>query len=192
MAQLLPIPRRFDAQGIRRYGFHGLSYTYLLSELSRIAGADSVHGRVILAHLGSGASLAAVLDGQSVDTTMGFTPVGGVMMGTRSGDLDPGTMAYLMHIEKLTTDQFNHLINHESGLLGVSETSSDVRLLLANQVTDTRAAEAIELFCYELKKGIGACAAVLDGVDTLVFQAALAKAHLKFALESVRAGVSLA
>lgn len=169
VAQLLPIPRRFDAQGIRRYGFHGLSYTYLLSELSRIAGADQATGRVILAHLGSGASLAAVLNGKSVDTTMGFTPTGGLMMGSRPGDLDPGTMAYLMHTEKLTPAQFNHLINHESGLLGLSETSSDIRALMASRATDSRAAEAVDLFCYQIKKGIGAYAAVLNGVDTLVF-----------------------
>ena len=169
VAQLLPIPRRFDEQGIRRYGFHGLSYTYLLSELSRIAGIDTADGRLILAHLGSGASLAAVRRGKSMDTTMGFTPTGGIMMGTRPGDLDPGTMAYLMQMEELTPTQFNHLINQESGLLGVSETSSDIRALLASQATDSRAAEAVDLFCYQIKKGIGAFAAVLDGVDTLVF-----------------------
>lgn len=169
VAQLLPLPRRFDARGIRRYGFHGLSYTYLLSELSRFAGAEKANDRVILAHLGSGASLVAVQKGKSMDTTMGFTPTGGIMMGTRPGDLDPGTMAYLMQTEVLTPTQFNHIINHESGLLGVSETSSDIRALLASQVTDSRAAEAVELFCYQVKKGIGAYAAVLDGVDTLIF-----------------------
>lgn len=169
VAQLLPIPRRFDARGIRRYGFHGLSYTYLLGELNRLAGADVARGRVILAHLGSGASLAAVRDGKSIDTTMGFTPAGGLMMGTRTGDLDPGTLAYLMQSAELTPAQVSHLINHESGLLGVSETSSDMRDLLASQATDSRAAEAIDSFCYQVKKGIGAYAAVLDGLDTLVF-----------------------
>ena len=169
VAQLLPIPRRFDARGIRRYGFHGLSYTYLLGELSRIAGMEAAQGRVIMAHLGSGASLAAVRNGESIDTTMGFTPTGGLMMGTRTGDLDPGVLTYLMQSEGLTPVQVSHLINHESGLLGVSETSSDMRDLLTRQATDSRAAEAIELFCYQVKKGIGAYAAVLDGVDTLVF-----------------------
>ena len=174
VAQLLPLPRRFDARGIRRYGFHGLSYRYLLEELSRVADGpafrqQTAQGRVILAHLGSGASLAAVRDGKSVDTTMGFTPTGGLPMSTRTGDLDPGVATYLMQAEGLTPAQFNHLINHESGLLGVSETSSDMRDLLESQATDVRAAEAIDLFCYQTKKGIGAFAAVLDGVDTLVF-----------------------
>ena len=169
VAQLLPIPRRFDAQGIRRYGFHGLSYAYLLAELERIAGEKAALGRVILAHLGSGASLAAVQDGKSVDTSMGFTPTAGLPMGTRPGDLDPGVAWYLMQSEKLTPKQFSHLINHESGLLGVSETSSDMQDLLAQQAVDVRAAEAVELFCYQTKKGIGAFSAVLGGLETLVF-----------------------
>ena len=168
VAQLLPIPRRLDAQGIRRYGFHGLSYTYLMDELAQID-PEAAQGRVILAHLGNGASLCAVCNGQSVDTTMGFTPTGGLMMGTRTGDLDPGLLTYLMQSENLTPAQVNQLINHESGLLGVSETSSDMRDLLDHQATDSRAAEAVELFCYQTKKGIGAFAAVLDGLDTLVF-----------------------
>ncbi len=169
VAQLLPLPRRFDAQGIRRYGFHGLSYAFLMQELGRIAGSEAAAGRVILAHLGNGASLAAVQGGRSVDTTMGFTPTGGLPMGTRPGDLDPGVLWYLLQTEKLTPDQLNHLLNHESGLLGVSETSSDMRDLLAAQATDVRAAEAVELFCYQTRKGIGAFAAVLGGLDTLVF-----------------------
>ncbi|MBC7447560.1 MAG: acetate/propionate family kinase [Hymenobacteraceae bacterium] len=169
VAQLLPIPRRFDAQGIRRYGFHGLSCAYLMRELTRLAGPAAAHGRVILAHLGNGASLTAVREGQSVDTSMGFTPTGGLPMGTRPGDLDPGVLWYLLQAEKLTPEQLNHLLNHESGLLGVSETSSDMRDLLALQATDVRAAEAVELFCYQTRKGIGAFAAVLGGLDTLVF-----------------------
>ncbi|WP_375445501.1 acetate/propionate family kinase [uncultured Fibrella sp.] len=169
VAQLLPIPRRFDAQGIRRYGFHGLSYTYLMHELDRLAGATAAKGRVILAHLGSGASLAAVRDGHSLDTTMGFTPTAGLPMGTRPGDLDPGVAWYMMQSEQLTPPQFNHLINHESGLLGVSETSSDMHDLLDRQATDNRAAEAVALFCYQTRKSIGAFSAVLGGLDTLVF-----------------------
>lgn len=174
VAQLLPIPRRFYARGIRRYGFHGLSYAYLLDELGRIAYGSAVReqvtkGRVILAHLGSGASLCAVHNSKSVDTSMGFTPTGGLMMGTRTGDLDPGLMAYLMQSESLTPAQFNHLVNHESGLLGVSETSLDIRDLIDYQATDMRSAEAVGLFCYETKKGVGGFAAVLDGLDTLVF-----------------------
>ena len=168
-AKLLPIPRRFDAMGIQRYGFHGLSYAYLMEELARVAGAQASQGRVILAHLGNGASLAAVRDGRSIDTSMGFTPAGGLTMGTRPGDLDPGVAWYMMQAGNLTPKQFNHLINHESGLLGVSETSSDMRDLLAHEREDVRAAEAVALFCYQVKKWIGAYAAALGGVDTLVF-----------------------
>ncbi len=169
VAQLLPIPRRFDAKGIRRYGFHGLSYTYLLEELARLAGNEVAGGRVILAHLGSGASLAAVQGGKSMDTSMGFTPTAGVPMSTRTGDLDPGVAWYLMQSETLTSTQFNHLINHESGLLGISETSSDMQDLLAQQADDVWAAEAVDLFCYQIKKYVGAYTAVLGGLETLVF-----------------------
>jgi len=169
VAQVLPIPRRFDAMGVQRYGFHGLSYAFLMEELARVAGERTAQGRVILAHLGSGASLAAVRGGQSVDTSMGFTPTGGVPMGTRTGDLDPGVAWYMMQTEKLTPQQFNHLVNRESGLLGVSETSSDMRDLMGRQAGDVRAAEAVELFCYQTRKWIGAFAAVLGGLETLVF-----------------------
>ena len=169
VAQIVPIPRRFEAAGVRRYGFHGLSYAYLMEELARVAGPEDARGRVILAHLGAGASLAAVQAGHSIDTTMGFTPVSGLVMGTRTGDLDPGLVRFLSRTEEMTADQFDHLVNHESGLLGVSETSPDVRDLLARQDVDVRAAEAIELFCYRAKKGIGAFAAALGGIDTLVF-----------------------
>lgn len=169
VAKLLPIPRRFTRKGVRRYGFHGLSYAWLLEELSRSAGNEAAQGRVILAHLGSGASVAAVKDGKSMDTSMGFTPASGLPMSTRSGDLDPGVAWYLMQAEKLRPQQFSHLINHESGLLGVSGISSDMRELIKNQGTNSRAAEAIELFCYQTKKWIGSFAAVLGGVETLVF-----------------------
>ena len=169
VAKIVPIPRRFEELGVRRYGFHGLSYSYLLDELAKTGGPNEARGRVILAHLGSGASLAAVRAGQSVDTTMGFTPASGLVMGTRSGDLDPGLTRFLSQVERVSVEQFDSLVNHESGLLGVSETSSDVRDLLERQNIDVRAAEAIELFCYQAKKGIGAFAAVLGGLDTLVF-----------------------
>jgi len=169
VAKLLPIPRKFDEKGIQRYGFHGLSYSYLMEELARVAGPEAAQGRIILAHLGSGASLAAVKGGKSIDTSMGFTPASGIMMGTRSGDLDPGVAWYLIQSEHLTSKQFNHLINHESGLLGISETSSDMHDLLEVENKDIRAAEAVSLFCYEVKKGIGAFAAALGGLDTLVF-----------------------
>jgi acetate kinase len=169
VAKLLPIPRRFDAKGIQRYGFHGLSYTYLMEELSHIEGINADNGRVILAHLGSGASLDAVREGKSIDTSMGFTPAGGLTMGTRPGDLDPGVAWYIMRSENLTPIEFSNLINHDSGLLGISETSSDMRDLLAKETTDVRAAEAVALFCYQAKKWIGAFTAALGGLDTLVF-----------------------
>jgi len=169
VAKLLPIPRRFDAKGIRRYGFHGLSYAYLIEELARVADTKEALRRVILAHLGSGASMAAVREGKSIDTSMGFTPAGGLMMGTRPGDLDPGVAWYMMKSDDLTPTQFNDLINHDSGLLGISETSSDMRDLLAKEADDVRAAEAVGLFCYQGKKWIGSFAAALGGVDTLVF-----------------------
>jgi acetate kinase len=169
VATLLPIPLRFDAAGVQRYGFHGLSYAYLLEELKRIGGEEVARGRVILAHLGNGASLAAVRDGHSIDTSMGFTPTGGVPMGTRTGDLDPGVAWYLMRSENMTPAQFNTLINHESGLLGMSQLSADMRELLAKESADPRAAAAVAVFCYQVKKWIGAFAAALGGLDTLVF-----------------------
>ncbi len=169
VAKMLPIPRRFDEKGIQRYGFHGLSYSYLMEELASVAGSETAHGRVILAHLGSGASMAAVKDGKSIDTSMGFTPASGLMMGTRPGDLDPGVAWYIIKSEQLTPKQFNNLINHESGLLGISETSSDMHDLIALETKDIRAEEAITLFCYQAKKWIGAFAAALGGLDTLVF-----------------------
>ena len=130
VAKLLPIPRRFEAKGIQRYGFHGLSYSYLMEELARIGDASATTGRVILAHLGNVASLAAVRDGKSIDTSMGFTPTAGLVMGTRTGDLDPGVAPYLARTEQIDTKQFYDMVNHKSGLLGVSETSSDMRDLL--------------------------------------------------------------
>jgi len=169
VARQLPIPGRFSALGIQRYGFHGLSYAYLMQTLEQLAGTQAAQGRVILAHLGNGASLAAVKDGRSIDTSMGFTPAGGLVMGTRSGDLDPGVAWYMIEKEGLTPGQFNHLINHECGLLGMSETSADMRDLLECEAVDERAAAAIALFCYQAKKSIGAYAAALGGLDTLVF-----------------------
>jgi acetate kinase len=169
VAQLLPLPRRYAEQGLRRYGFHGLSYAYVLMELARIARTDKARGRTILAHLGNGASLAAVDDGDPVDTSMGFTPAGGVMMGTRTGDIDPGLVSWFADTERMDAERFSHLFNFESGLIGVSETSSDMRDLLALQGEDVRAAEAVALFCYQVRKCIGAFAAALGGLDTLVF-----------------------
>lgn len=169
VAQLLAIPRRYEAQGVRRYGFHGLSYAFLMGELVRLAGEEAAQGRIILAHLGNGASLAAVRDGKPVDTSMGFTPTAGLPMSTRSGDLDPGLMGYLARTENMSAKQFNKMVNSQSGLLGVSETSSDMRDLLERETQDVRAAEAVAMFCYQVKKWIGAFAAALGGLDTLVF-----------------------
>jgi acetate kinase len=154
---------------VRRYGFHGLSYAFLMEELVRLGDGAATQGRVILAHLGNGASLAAVRDGKSIDTSMGFTPAAGLMMGSRSGDLDPGLVAYLARTEQMSATQFDDMVNHASGLLGVSEISSDLRDLLARETADVRAAEAVALFCYQAKKWIGAFAAALGGLDTLVF-----------------------
>ena len=169
VARLLPIPRRYEAQGVRRYGFHGLSYEFLMEELARLAGPGAAQGRVILAHLGNGASLAAVCEGKSVDTSMSLTPTAGVPMSTRSGDLDPGLLWYLARVEGLDARRLNEIVNSQSGLLGVSETSSDMRDLLGRETQDVRAAEAVALFCYQIKKWIGAFAAALGGLDTLVF-----------------------
>jgi acetate kinase len=169
VAQMLPIPRRYEAQGVRRYGFHGLSFAFLMEELARLGDPAASTGRVILAHLGNGASLAAVRDGKSVDTSMSFTPTSGVPMSTRSGDLDPGLVWYLARTEKMGAKQFNEVVNFQSGLLGIFETSSDMRDLLERETQDVRAAEAIAVFCYQIKKWIGAFAAALGGLDTLVF-----------------------
>ncbi|MGA7273228.1 MAG: acetate/propionate family kinase [Candidatus Udaeobacter sp.] len=169
VAKLLPIPRRYDTKGIHRYGFHGLSYAYLMEELVRVGDPAATNGRVILAHLGNGASLAAVRDGKGIDTSMSFTPTAGLPMSTRSGDLDPGLGGYLARTEQMTAAQFQKMVNHESGLLGVSEISSDMRDLLAEEANDVRAAEAVALFCYQAKKWIGSFASALGGLDTLVF-----------------------
>jgi acetate kinase len=172
VARLLPIPRRYGAKGVERYGFHGLSYAYLMEELGRLDSAGA-KGRVILAHLGSGASLAAVRDGKSLDTSMGFTPTSGLVMGTRTGDLDPGLVYYLARAARMTAARFQQMVNHKAGLLGVSGTSSDLRDLLAGEAADVRAGEAIALFCYQAKKWIGSFAAALGGLDTLVFAAGI-------------------
>ena len=169
VARLLAIPRRYQARGVRRYGFHGLSYEFLMSELIRSEGAAAGRGRIILAHLGNGASLAAVREGKPIDTSMGFTPASGVPMGTRSGDIDPGLVGYLARTEGLNAVQFNELVNTRSGLLGMSETSADMRELLLREANDPRAADAVALFCYQIKKWIGAFTAALGGLDTLVF-----------------------
>jgi acetate kinase len=169
VARVLPIPRRYQAMGVERYGYHGLSFAYLMQALAKLGDPAGTSGRVILAHLGNGASMAAVLAGKSIDTSMGFTPASGLPMGTRSGDIDPGLIDYLARTESMTTARFQNMVHHESGLLGLSETSSDMRELLTREATDERAKEAIAVFCYQAKKWIGAFAAALDGLDSLVF-----------------------
>lgn len=169
VAKLLPIPHRFDKAGIHRYGFHGLSYQYLIKKLEKLAGKKVANGRVIIAHLGNGASLAAVHKGKSIDTSMGFTPAGGIPMSSRSGDIDPGVAWIMMKMENLSPKQFNHLVNHESGLIGISGTSGDMSDLLKQEAKDELSAEAVDLFCYQVKKWIGSFAAALSGVDTLIF-----------------------
>ncbi len=168
-SRLLPLPRKYESMGLRRYGFHGLSYTYLLSEFGRIAGDEAAKGKIIFAHLGNGASLAAVRDGKPIDTSMGLTPAGGIPMSTRSGDIDPGVMTYLTTHEHIKPDRLGHVIGFESGLLGISETTSDMKKLLDLETTDPRAKDAVDIFCYDVKKYIGAYAAALGGINSLVF-----------------------
>jgi acetate kinase len=164
VTQRFPLPRSLWDEGVRRYGFHGLSYEYIVETLGTAAS-----GRTIIAHLGNGASMVAVRDGQPLDTTMGFTPTGGFMMGTRSGDLDPGILLYLMNEKHYDARQLERLVNHEAGLLGVSGISPDMKTLLEQRNSDPHAVQAVEMFCYHLRKHIGALTAVLGGLDTLVF-----------------------
>jgi acetate kinase len=168
-SRLLPVPRRFAAQGVRRYGFHGLSYTFLMAEVARLTGRDAARGRIILAHLGAGASMAAVRDGRPIDTTMAFTPAAGLVMATRCGDIDAGFLVYVMRTQQADADAIDELVNNQSGLLGISETSADMRDLLEREKSDPRAAEAVEIFCYQARKWIGALAAALEGLDLIVF-----------------------
>jgi acetate kinase len=169
VSRLLPIPRSYEAEGVRRYGFHGLSYTYLVEELGRLAGERTARGRVVIAHLGSGASLAAVHEGRCIDTTMSFTPNSGVPMGTRSGDLDPGVVLYMLRNGHLDADALDDRLSRRSGLLGVSDTSADMTDLLTARASDPRAADAVALFCHHVRRSVGALAATLGGVETLIF-----------------------
>src|SRR5215470_10405380 len=163
-ARRLPLPRALWDAGIRRYGFHGLSYEYVVWRLGPAA-----RGRTIIAHLGNGASMAAVRDGLPVDTTMGLTPTGGFMMGTRSGDLDPGVLLYLLREKGYGSKRLDRLVNDESGLLGVSGLSPDMQTLLERRGREPAAAQAVAMFCCQLRKHIGALAATLGGLDILVF-----------------------
>lgn len=169
VAQLYALPEKVRRQGVLRYGFHGLSYEYILSELNRVSGAEIANGKVIIAHLGNGASMGAFRDGKSIDTTMGFTPAGGLVMSTRSGDLDPGVLVYLLREKGLDASALNRMVNKESGLLGASGTSSSMKELLDKESSDSQAAAAVDLFCYQAKKFVGALTAALGGLDTLIF-----------------------
>ena len=171
VAQLYALPREFSGDGILRFGYHGLSYEYVLGELAKIAGEDVARGRVIIAHLGNGCSMTAIRDGRSIETTMGFTPSGGLVMSTRPGDLDPSVVLYLLAHHNLTPEAASDVINRKAGLAGVSGGSPDMRDLLAREGSDEHAAEAVQLFCYQAQKFLGALVAVLGGLDTLVFTA---------------------
>ncbi|HVU63053.1 MAG TPA: hypothetical protein VHC70_03690 [Phycisphaerales bacterium] len=169
VARVLPIPRSYDDAGVQRLGFHGLSYEYLMMELERTAGAQAASGRVVLAHLGSGASMSAVRGGRPIDTTMGFTPTGGLVMATRPGDVDPGVIAHIARAESLHADGLDDLINRRCGLAGVSGGVADMRTLLRTRASDVRASEAVDLFCRQARKWIGALATALGGLETVVF-----------------------
>ncbi len=184
LSQRFALPRELWDAGIRRYGFHGLSYEYILESLGR-----RPPPRLIIAHLGSGASLAAVRDGVPVDTTMGFTPAGGFMMGTRCGDLDAGILLHLMRERGMEVEALEQLVNLRSGLLGVSETSADMKVLLDARGGDERAAQAVAMFCYQVRKAIGAMAAALKGLDLLVFTAGIGERSAEVRAE-ICAGLS--
>jgi acetate kinase len=173
VAQMYPLPRQPWSDGVRRFGFHGLSYEFLVGDLDRVASVKTADRRMIIAHLGNGASMAAIRDGKSIDTTMGFTPTGGLMMGTRSGDLDPGVILFLLENRGLSPTAIRDLVNRQAGLLGASGITSDMRDLLAKERENTQAGEAVALFCYQAKKFLGALIAVLGGLDTLIFTAGI-------------------
>ena len=173
VAQRIPLPRSLWHEGVRRYGFHGLSYEYILHKLEEVAGQEAANGRLVVAHLGNGASMAAIHGARGMDTTMGLTPAGGLVMGTRSGDLDPGVLVYLLQEKNRSPSTLDYLVNQRAGLIGISGSTSDMHDLLRREANDPQAAEAIELFCYQAKKFLAAMAAVLGGLETLVFTAGI-------------------
>lgn len=168
-AKILPIPKKYYNAGVRRYGFHGLAYSSVLSTFREKAGEMAADGRVVMAHLGGGASVAAAYRGKPVDTTMGFTPASGIVMGTRPGNLDPGVFGFLSRKSNMGADEFDHMVNFESGLLGVSGSTGDMYALLQQENHNDDARLAVELFVREVKKTIGAYAALLGGIDSLIF-----------------------
>jgi acetate kinase len=173
LAQIYALPRHYQHEGVVRFGFHGLSYEYILQELREQAGDEVANGRVVIAHLGNGASMAAVRQGKGVDTTMGFTPAGGLVMSTRTGDLDPGVLVYLLEEKGLPASGLNDLLNQRAGLLGVSGISANMKDLLDKEESEPHAREAVDLFCYIASKHLGALVAVLGGLETLIFTAGI-------------------
>jgi acetate kinase len=173
VAQRFPLPRSLWHEGVLRYGFHGLSYEYIMEKLRETAGQETADGRVIVAHLGNGASMAAIKSGKCLDTTMGLTPAGGFMMGKRSGDLDPGVLLFLLQEKDRSPSTVDYLVNQRSGLIGVSGISSDMRDLLEQESVEPNAAQAVDMYCYQAKKHLAALASVLGGLDTLVFTAGI-------------------
>ncbi len=169
IAKIIPIPQKYYVEGVRRYGFHGLSYVSLLSKFGEKAGDTAMGGRVVMAHLGSGASLTAIRGGRPIDTTMGFTPTSGVVMSTRSGDLDPSIFGFLHRRNGMSIDEFDHMVSSKSGLLGISRLTGDMHTLLDLEKDNNDAAMAVELFVRDIKKSIGALAATMGGIDSLIF-----------------------
>jgi acetate kinase len=169
VARFYPLPESIRSEGVQRYGFHGLSYEYLLGELERQGGREAARGKVVLAHLGHGASMAAVKEGRSIDTTMGFSPAGGLVMSTRTGDLDPGVILFLLQQDKMSAAQIKEMVNRQSGLLGISGISDEMQVLLSMERQNLKAREAVDMFCYRAKMCLGSYAAAMGGIDTLVF-----------------------
>ncbi len=173
LAKLVALPRHYQHEGLVRYGFHGLSYEYIMQELRKEAGEQVADGRVIIAHLGNGASMVAVRRGKSLDTTMGFTPAGGLVMSTRPGDMDPGILIYLLEEKGMRPSTLNEMVNKHAGLLAISGISSDMSDLLKKEKKEVHAREAVDLFCYQAGKHLGALVTVLGGLDTLIFTAGI-------------------
>lgn len=169
-ARMMPLTKElFFEDGVEKFGFHGLSYEFVVSDLSAKFGTEIANGKLVVAHLGNGCSMAAVSEGKSVETTMGFSPAGGLMMGTRSGDIDPGLVTFFASQKNFSLEEFVEVVNHKSGLKGLSGISSDMKKLLEEEERNADAKRAIEIFCYHAQKHIGALSASMNGIDALVF-----------------------